>query len=61
MDFVAAQSKVGGGGGNLVAIPNEVRSRTALPDLPPLLRGVVFIGQPHLGAGGGRQVAGQLK
>ena len=52
VDFVAAEAKVGGGGG-LVVVAVNIKPTVAAPmlNLPPLLRGVVFLGRPHLGAG----------
>jgi hypothetical protein len=52
VDFVAADAQIGGGGWFGVVIRNaKIPSSVARRNLAPVLRGVVFIRQPHLGAG----------
>ena len=51
VDLVAAKAQVGGGGRGNVVVSNVAPLTPMTGHLPPLLRGVVFLGQPHLGAG----------
>lgn len=58
MDFVAAEAEVGGGGNvvllNVGMLVAPVLSAVSC-GLSALLRRVVFLGQPHFGAGADRQ------
>ena len=47
VDLLAGQAEVGdGGGSNLVPLRNEVCAGAGLPDFPPFLRRIVFVGEP---------------